>query len=85
MRIDPDRFNDWHKGPQYKANMINTLLHETLHLVPSATAYDMSNTTDYFQKYTDQGHNTNGCNDPEIASYVIGNLAEKIWLENNTE
>jgi len=78
MRIDPDRFDNWNVSPEKQAIMLNTLIHETTHLVP----YDKETPPgkNWYYKYYDQGHNSNQCYDSDLVSYVAGNTAEEIWL-----
>lgn len=78
MRIDHNRFNNWDKSKQNQAAMVNTLVHETTHLVPYDNATPPGK--NWFYKYYDQGHNTNSCMDADLVSYVTGNLAGEVWL-----
>ena len=78
MRINESRFDNWDLGIAEQAEMVNTLIHETTHLVP----YDKKTppNKNWYYKYYDQGHNTNNCNDEDLVSYVAGNTAEQVWL-----
>lgn len=82
MIIDPDRFDNWDKNRQSKANMINTLLHETTHLVPNKDAFSES-FDGFWTKYSDEGWNKTTCPQSGLVSYAVGNLAESVWLELN--
>lgn len=84
MIIDPDRFDNWHDDRQSKANMINTLIHETTHLVPNKSAYEDS-FQGFWTKYSDEGWNNDTCLQSTLVSYAVGNIAEDVWLELNPE
>ncbi len=79
MKIDPNRFDNWYVSHQKKAAMINTLIHETTHLVP----YDKETPSgkSWYYKYYDEGHNSRGCDDSDLVSYVVGKFAEETWIE----
>lgn len=79
MYIDPNRFDNWHTGKADQSIMINTLMHEITHLIP----YDKETPVgkNWYYKYYDQGHNNNGCLDADLVSYVVGNVAQDVWLE----
>lgn len=72
VAIRPSRFKGWSAEREKRALFLNTLVHETLHMVPG----DLNG----FQ-YTDKGQGGENCPKAEFASYFVGNLAEDIYIE----
>jgi len=67
VAIKPKRIDGWYNDSnEIKANLINTIAHETVHTVSF--------------RFKDRGHGTDECPDAELVSYGIGNLVEEIWL-----
>lgn len=79
MRVRPERFQGWLSGDRdRRAALVNTLTHETTHLIPTP------GTTDAF-RYTDRGHGSPWCPDSDLVSYGLGALAERTWLALSAE
>jgi hypothetical protein len=75
MRIRPERFQGWLTGDRARqAALVNTLVHETTHLISEPGRPGVF-------RYTDRGHGSWWCPDRDLVSYGLGGLAERTWLE----
>lgn len=70
VAIMPSRIEAWYsKVDTVKSELVNTIAHETTHIISNS--------------FLDKGHGTNNCPNARLVSYGIGDLVEKIWLENH--
>ncbi len=73
MRIRPEQFEGWLSGdPERRAALVNTLVHETTHLISEPGRPGRF-------RYTDRGHGSWWCPDRDLVSYGLGDLAARTW------
>jgi len=70
VAVKPSRIEAWYSAiDTIKSELINTIAHETTHIISYS--------------FLDAGHGTDKCPNARLVSYGIGNLVEKIWLEQH--
>lgn len=70
VAIKPARIRNWNAtDKKERANLINTIAHETMHILSGS--------------FRDGGHGTTECPDARLVSYGIGNLVEELWLASH--
>jgi len=79
MRVRPERFQGWLTGDRdRRAALVNTLTHETTHLISEPGRPRVF-------RYTDRGQGSWWCPDRDLVSYGLGALAARTWLELSSE
>lgn len=79
MKVRPERFQGWLSGDRARrAALVNTLTHETTHLIPEPDRPTVF-------RYTDRGHGSRWCPDRDLVSYGLGGLAGRTWLQISAE
>jgi hypothetical protein len=70
VAISPAQIKKWKSSDlKLKADLINTIAHETMHIISYS--------------FRDRGHGTTACPNEKLVSYGIGNLVERLWLKKN--
>lgn len=89
VAVSPSRFSRWPQGVGARAELIETLVHETLHMIPEPPVRkrdgDANGNMDegekaYESRYRDDGHGAPGCRDDDLVSYRVGKIAGAVYM-----